>query len=82
MVTANWCGCEGTLAGSGADRRIHPLRDERELYAARLREAGVPVVLSRWAGMNHGFLFWVGVVDRAALAMAEAAAWLRRVTAP
>jgi hypothetical protein len=29
--------------------------------AARLREAGVPVVLSRWAGMNHGFLFWVGV---------------------
>ena len=59
-----------------------PLRDEGDLYAARLRETGVPLVLSRWAGMNHGFLFWVGVVDRAALAMAEAAAWLRRVTAP
>ena len=59
-----------------------PLRDEGELYAAQLRETGVPVVLSRWAGMNHGFLFWVGVVDRAAEAMAEAAAWLRRVTAP
>ena len=59
-----------------------PLRDEGELYAARLRETGVPVVLSRWAAMNHGFLFWVGVVDRAAEAMAEAAAWLRGVTAP
>jgi acetyl esterase len=59
-----------------------PLRDEGELYAVRLREAGVPVMLSRWAGMNHGFLFWVGVVDRAAEAMAEATAWLRRVTTP
>jgi acetyl esterase len=58
-----------------------PLRDEGELYAERLRQAGVPTQMSRWAGMNHGFLFWVGVVDRAGEAMAECCAWLRRVTA-
>ncbi|MBV9826370.1 MAG: alpha/beta hydrolase [Alphaproteobacteria bacterium] len=57
-----------------------PLRDEGELYAERLRQAGVPTDMSRWPGMNHGFLFWVGIVDRAADAMAECCAWLRRVT--
>ena len=56
-----------------------PLRDEGEAYAARLREAGVPAVTSRWDGMNHGFFFWVGVVDRAADAMAESCAWLRGI---
>jgi acetyl esterase len=54
-----------------------PLRDEGEAYTRRLREAGVKVTLTRFAGMNHGFLFWVGVVDRAGEAMAEACAWLR-----
>ena len=54
-----------------------PLRDEAERYAQRLREAGVPAVLSRRAGMNHGFLFWVGLVDAAGPAMDEACAWLR-----
>lgn len=33
-----------------------PLRDEGELYAQRLTEAGVETTLSRYAGANHGFV--------------------------
>ena len=54
-----------------------PLRDEGELYAQKLRVAGVRTALSRYDGVNHGFMFWVGVVDKAGVAMKEACAWLR-----
>jgi acetyl esterase len=54
-----------------------PLRDEGEYYADRLRQAGVPTQMKRWDGMNHGFFFWPGVVDRAGEAMDEACAWVR-----
>ena len=57
-----------------------PLRDEAELYAGRLSAAGVPVRMTRWPGMNHGFLFWTGRVEGATAAMAEACAWVRSVT--
>jgi acetyl esterase len=33
-----------------------PLRDEGELYAQRLKEAGVDATASRYAGANHGFV--------------------------
>ena len=56
-----------------------PLRDEGEYYADRLRQAGVPTEMKRWDGMNHGFFFWPGVVDRAGAAMDEACAWVRGV---
>lgn len=56
-----------------------PLRDEGEAYADRLRAAGVTVACTRWLGLNHGFYFWSGRVDRATAAMAEAAGWLREV---
>jgi acetyl esterase len=56
-----------------------PLRDEGEYYAERLRSAGVPTVATRWDGMNHGFFFWPGVVDKATRAMDEACAWVRSV---
>ncbi|MFF7359584.1 alpha/beta hydrolase fold domain-containing protein [Streptomyces sp. NPDC008125] len=39
-----------------------PLRDEGELYGRRLREAGVPATVSRYAGAGHGFVqhfFWL-----------------------
>jgi acetyl esterase len=58
-----------------------PLRDEGEDYAARLRVAGVPAQTSRWDGMNHGFFFWVGIVDKAGAAMEESCTWLRRIFA-
>ena len=48
-----------------------PLRDEGEYYAEKLRAAGTPAVTSRWDGMNHGFFFWAGRVDKADEAMAE-----------
>ena len=54
-----------------------PLRDEGEIYAKKLRTAGVPTALSRYDGVNHGFMFWVGIVDKADAAMNEACEWLR-----
>jgi acetyl esterase len=55
-----------------------PLRDEAELYGERLRAAGVPTEITRRPGMNHGFLFWVGLVSGADAALAAACAWARR----
>ena len=56
-----------------------PLRDEGERYAEKLRAAGTLVKMSRWDGMNHGFFFWVGRVDKAGEAMADSCQWLRRI---
>jgi acetyl esterase len=55
-----------------------PLRDEAELYGMQLRAAGVATEIIRRPGMNHGFLFWVGVVAGADAAMAETCAWARQ----
>jgi len=57
-----------------------PLRDEGEYYAEALRKAGVATAMKRWPGMNHGFFFFPGIVDRAGAAMDEACEWARRLT--
>lgn len=55
-----------------------PLRDEGEMFAGRLRKAGVPVELRRYSDMNHGFISWVGLIDRSGEALDAACGWLRR----
>jgi len=54
-----------------------PLRDEGEAYAARLREAGVPVRLHRYDGMFHGFFSMASMFEQAQTAVAEVAEALR-----
>jgi acetyl esterase len=56
-----------------------PLRDEGELYGERLQTAGVSARITRRPGMNHGFMFWVGIVADADAAMKDACAWARQV---
>lgn len=52
------------------------LRDEGEALAAKLKDAGVDTALIRYADMNHGFMSFTGVVDRADEALSVACDWL------
>jgi len=58
-----------------------PLRDEGETYAARLREAGVPVRHTRYGGMIHSFVNLMATFDQARTAIDGAAAALRATLA-
>jgi acetyl esterase len=58
-----------------------PLRDEGEAYAARLRDAGVPVTFTRYTGMFHGFFRMTRLLDKAKAALDEVAASLRKAFA-
>lgn len=51
-----------------------PLRDEGVDYAGRLMSAGVPVVLSEYPGMIHGFFSMSAVCDAGGQAVAQVAA--------
>ena len=70
-----------TLAGlapayvltAGAD----PLRDEGAEYAARLKEAGVPMTYRHFPGQFHGFFTMGKLLPQANIAVSEIAAWLK-----
>jgi acetyl esterase len=49
------------------------LRDEGEAYAARLKQAGVPVQLTRYLELNHGFIGFGGVYEQARRGLQEIA---------
>jgi acetyl esterase len=55
-----------------------PLRDEAEDYGEKLRAAGIPVQVSRYEGMVHGFVSMNDMVDKGKDGIAEAAAALKK----
>ena len=58
---------------AGAD----PLRDEGAEYAARLKDAGVPMTYRHFAGQFHGFFTMGKLLQQANVAVAEIAGWLK-----
>jgi len=54
-----------------------PMRDEGELYGARLTEAGVPATVRRYAGANHGFVQNFSWIPEFAGVFEETAQFLR-----
>jgi acetyl esterase/lipase len=59
-----------------------PLRDSGVRYAAALRAAGVPVRLTEYVGMPHGFLNFPGLCRWAPQALAEICAELKAALVP
>jgi acetyl esterase len=58
--------------------QFDPLRDEGEAYGRRLQAAGVPVTISRYEGVVHGF-FGVSVFRKGRRAVEDAGRALARV---
>ncbi|MFJ9497322.1 alpha/beta hydrolase [Brevibacillus centrosporus] len=56
-----------------------PLRDEGEMYAERLKQAGVSVELTRYDGMIHGFFWMAGIMDQGGQAISQVSSRLRSV---
>ncbi len=54
-----------------------PLHDEGEMYAAKLREAGVPVTLADYSDMVHCFIYLQTVLPQAREGMAAASKALK-----
>jgi acetyl esterase len=57
--------------------QFDPLRDEGEVYAAKLKDSGVPVRLIRYDGLIHGFLRMAAVSARARQSFTEIGEWVR-----
>jgi acetyl esterase len=54
-----------------------PLRDEGEAYAVRLTDEGVSTILKRYDGVTHGFFGMPGLLEKAKVAIGDAAVALR-----
>ncbi len=67
----------GLPAATVITAEYDPLRDEGELYAKKLEEAGVSAEILRYDGMIHGFFTMAGVLDTARTAVLDAAQRLR-----
>jgi acetyl esterase len=59
-----------------------PTRDEGQLYAKELQSAGVPVRVSSYPNMIHGFFLMAGELDAGKQAIDEISAALRAVFTP
>lgn len=57
---------------------VDALRDEAEAYGRRLEAEGVPVRVTRYEGMIHGFFSMGGVFDRTRTLMKEIASFLNQ----
>jgi acetyl esterase len=55
-----------------------PLRDEGEAYAERLKAAGIPVEVTRYNGMIHGFFWMPGALEQGKKAIEQAANALKQ----
>ncbi len=57
-----------------------PLRDQGEAYARKLEQSGVSVTLKRYEGMIHPFFSLAGIIDGGKVAIADAAAALKKAS--
>ena len=60
-----------------ATAECDPSRDDAELYAAKLKEAGIEVTVKRYPGMVHGFASWVGFLPGAREVMQDSGQFLQ-----
>ncbi|MFF0279207.1 alpha/beta hydrolase [Rhodococcus aetherivorans] len=58
---------------------VDPIRDDAEAYAARLRRDGVPVSLTRYTGVFHGFFTEIGMFAQTKQAIDEVCLYLHEI---
>ncbi|MET0386308.1 MAG: alpha/beta hydrolase fold domain-containing protein, partial [Polyangiales bacterium] len=74
LVAKNLIGVPPALINAAEHYALNPQIDA---YADALRAAHVPVTLSRYAGMTHGFVHAFALLDRGRDAVVECSAALR-----